>query len=215
MEKETEVKDEGQAQESVFYTWKNRSFKSQAELDSFLEGLAFSQGRAAQAADAMAKELAPFKKLGAKVQTPDQAEVAKRVVALLDEGKAEEAVRAQFEYIDALTTAQARKEAEENFWRDYVKSRKDIFEVLDEDMSKDYVFRNYHDQLYQEEDAFGFLDRVLKPKASKFVSPKPKASEDDVLSPIGKGKSVAPAREPEKKEPEASMDSVLSKLGFR
>lgn len=220
MEETKEVVESSQedSQEQVFFSWKNRSFKTQDELSSFLEGMALSQGKASQENDQLKREIEPFRKLGAQPKTIDQADLAKKVVALAEEGRHEEAIKLQFDYTNQILAGVAQEKAEDAFWREYTGSRQDIFEHLPEDMARDYVFKNYRDELYNQPDQFEFLDRVLKPKVSKFIKPEAKASDSDVFSPIAKGKSGAPVKSTNsstQEAPDTSRDAALNKLGFR
>lgn len=150
-----------------FLEWNGRKFNNADEARGFMDALAFAQGSAAQKYGEILKEVEPLRKYNLKKADVDDVSIMKQVEQHRAEGNNAQADALMFEYVRQVKADSDNKLEETRLWNDYVASRKDVFDVLDTDMSKDYVFKNYRDKLQETDSPFELLDSVLKPKASK------------------------------------------------
>jgi len=203
-----------------FMTFKGRSFGTEAEATAFMEGLASSQGTIAQKYGELMKEAEPLRKYNLKQADVDEIDIMKKVEKFRNDGENTEADRLLFEYVRQVKSDSTAKQEEERLWTDYVRSRKDIFDVLDEDLAKSHVFTNYRSKLQDEENPFEFIDRVLAPKASRL---KPKQETDGASAPsatLGSGNSTNSAKTTSEEKnleetSDGSWDKVLDEFGFK
>lgn len=209
--KETEVKpEEAASQQPDLFQIAGKEFDlstDQGKKDAQLWAEAFSTaiGKQGQELGELRKEVEPLRRFGVKKATPDKMSLLRKVEQLAGEGEHQEAYKALFEYTDQLQARSEYEREKDKFWGSYVQSRPDIFEALPEDMARDYVFSNYEDALVESEDAFGLIDRVLKPKVKGKAKAAPAPAEELGYTVQSGHAKAAPAKQaaPEKKSEKA------------
>lgn len=223
-EVETEQKSESTEQiaetieQKPFFEFKGRKFNTEAELNAFMDALTFAQGKAAQQYGDLKKEVEPLLKYNLKNADVDDVSIMKKVAEHRGNGENDAADALMFEYVKQVKASSDSKTEKNRLWNDYVKSRKEIFEVLDEDMAKDHFFRNYEDKLPEMKDPFSTMDTIFQPKFSKLKPTKSEDSSSELSATLGSGnKSVqTKGSTTEKKVPEKSaILSMYDELGVK
>jgi hypothetical protein len=199
-------------EEPAFFEFKGRRFNDRASLEAFIEGLSFSQGRLAQQKDELERELAPIRKYDLKKPTLDDVTVARRVEELRLNGQEDEAWKLMFEYANQVRLDVQLEKEFDRLLRD---SRAfGALDEIDKDIYRDYIKRNYLEQLYQSDNPLQLVETILAPKVSK----KAPAKEEPDYTSIGSTRKAAPAKAkaPEPTAPEkGAWDKTLDELGFK
>lgn len=216
-----EVKEEqsGQADETlIFETVGGRKFdlktaEGRAGLKAFQDALSFTAGKLSNEVGSLRKAQAPFQKLGLKVETTDEAQLAVTAKKLVEEGKLEDAFGLMFSELQNSRRKLEQERQENQFWSEYTKLRSDLFSVFPEDVAKTYVFANYREKLYEVEDPYALVDSILEPKVSRLKAPQPKVEPVvEVPASLGAGKIAAPVQKPSKDaEQEAKARALMEK----
>ena len=188
------------------------------QLKYWAEAFTSAYGKMGQKIGEYSKEVEPLRKFGIKKITPDKAAILKEVDALYSDGKHEDAIRRVFDYADQLTAQSEYQREKDRFWSEYRDSRQELFKSLDEDIAKTYVFANYEEKLFESDDPFALVDRVLKPKVKQTT---PKEVKEEVGYATQKGRSAVPPAQlrtelpkEEAKKP-VSMDDILKGIMIR
>lgn len=173
-----------------------------------------ARGRMAQEIGTLRKEVEPLRKYNLKQATLDEMDLRKKVSSLREEGNHLEADNLLFEYGKQTRLASEAALEKERLWEDYCRSRPEIFESIDRDLAKAYVFSNYGKTIEDEEDPAALIDRVLKPKASK-VKPQEKPVVPAVLGSGSAPDQISKPKEKEEEKGPSAMQKVLEEFGFR
>lgn len=188
------------------------------DLQMFTDGLSYSAGKNAQRAGDLEKEVEPFRKYDLKAPSLDEVAILKKVEELHQQGLHTDATKLALEY-SRQVALDARVEIErERLWGDYVKSNKEVFNFLDEEMAKKYVMSEYKTQLEDEKDPLGFIDRVLRPKVSKIKPAEASTVVEDPPAVMGSG--LAGATPPTTKsstpaDAKSDWDGLMTDMGFK
>jgi hypothetical protein len=177
VEETVEPKVEDKPNELLFETVGGRKFDLSSEqgrrdLRNFQDGLSYVAGKNAQVAGELQKEVEPLRKYNLKSVTLDEVSILKKIEEHRGQGDHAAADALAIEYTRQIKADAKRETEKERLWSNYKASNQDIFEVLPEDMAKDYVFRTYEKQLEEEKDPEGLIDRVLRPKVAKHIKPR-------------------------------------------
>lgn len=188
-------------------------------LKAYMDAFSAVTGKVSNELGSLRKEVAPLRKFKTKVDTPDKAGVINKVSKLYEDGNYEEAINEMFGYVDNREAELNQSKAEDNFWKDYKSSRAEMFNDLDEDLAKSYVFSNYRDALYDAEDPGALIDAVLQPKVKKSPVSKPAApvASEEPLATVGQSKvstSKGKTDSKEKDEKDVSMEDVYKQFNF-
>lgn len=180
------------------------------------EAVSSVTGRLGQEVGDLRKEVEPLRKYNLKKPDFDEVAIMQKVETLRAEGENVEADRLMFElYRQAKLDTNIQRE-EDRLWLDYRAQRSELFESIPEDISRDYIFNNYREELYASDDPFGLIDRVLKPKASRI---RPPQSSDAPAATLGAGQAGTPPAAPEPKKPEEATSgawgAMLDEFGFK
>lgn len=173
-------------------------------------------GQQSQELGTLRKELPHIKRFGSSVENPDRAQLFKRVNDMLEEGDTEKSVKLMADYIVQMEESRVKEQVESNFKRQFEQAEPEIFEVLDKDLAWDYVFANYRDELYHQDDPATFVRSILEPKAtklkSKFAPAQSLKKESDEFEPLGKTAAAPKKQPPVKKEEAAPKAKTLRDL---
>jgi hypothetical protein len=187
------------------------------QAQAFAEGMSTLIGKQSTEIGTLRKEVEPLRKYNLTNASVDEVKILKDVEKLRDEGRHSDADRLMFElYRQTQNVADERLE-KERLWNDYRAANSKMFEVLDEEMSKEHVFKNYSSELSKTEDQFGLLDRVLKPKFNKFN----KSSDSVNLPPATVGANQGtktlskPVSDTPKADDKGAWDKTLEEMGFK
>jgi len=181
------------SQEFSQVTYKGRTFNTEAELHAFMDALSFAQGRAAQQLDEERRN--PLRRYNLTSSSQDESEIQKKVEALREEGDHAQADRLMFEYNRQIRADLNVEREKERLWSDYVRSRPEVFQQMDEEMAKNYIFSQYGEKLGEQEDPLGLIDRVLKPRLREPQPPVPATLGGSNTSSAPKTESKEPVKE--------------------
>lgn len=190
------------------------------QLKYWAEAFTTAYGKMGQKVGELTKEVEPLRKFGVKKATPDKVALLKEVDSLYAEGRHEDAIRRVFDYADQLTAQTEYQREKDRFWNEYKSTRQDIFDSLDEELAKNYLFSNYEDKLVESDDPFGLADRVLKPKI-KSKQPKVETKVEEVAYATQKGgvaaSPISKKEEPKKLEEKKpmTMEDILKGIMIR
>lgn len=214
-----ESEDKKESPKVELFETAGRSFdlsteQGKRDLKMFTDGLSFAAGKSAQIRGELEKEVAPLRKYNLKNASLDEVSILKKVDEHRARGEHTEADKLMFEYTRAVREDANVDLERSRLWTDYVVNNPDVFKVMDEDMAKNYIMSNYKSELSEEKDPMGLIDRILRPKASKFKT-------DEVVNPpqksLGTGMSSdAPTSKPgDKDEPKegAIFEKMYRDLG--
>lgn len=185
------------------------------QLQGFIQGLSHVTGKLSNEVGTLRKETAPFKKLGVKAETTDEAQLAIKLKSLTDEGRTDEAFGLLFNELKATRLKNERERDANQFWDEYKRSRSDLFEMLPEDVAKTYVFANYGEQLYEVEDPYALIDSILEPKVSRFKKSAPSAAPIEIPASLGAGNRAPAKPKVDSKEEAAGRAALLKAMGIK
>lgn len=169
-------------------------------------------GKQAQEVGQLRKEVPYVKKFGVRASSPDSAHTLKQITKLSEEGETDKALNLMVELYQKREEEIANRKAEDDFWDAYEGSRPEYFSVLDSEMSKDYFFGTYRQQLAEVDDPVAFADAVFGPKAERLkvkVQPQQVKDENEFIA-LGKGQVAQPKQEV--KEPKKQESQEKTKL---
>lgn len=198
---------------SPFYEFKGRRFDSKESLDAFIDGLSFAQGRLAQQKDELEREVAPFRQYNLKQANADDVTIMREVDRLRQTGDDDSAWKLMFEY-----TTQVRQSVQLDREFDKLLSDSPSFQQLDladKDVYRDYIKRNYLNQLVESPHPLQLVESILSPKVAKKA---PVAQVDDPsYASISQTRAPKPApKKAEQKQPEkGAWDKLTDELGFK
>lgn len=173
---------------------------------AYLDAFSTVVGKVSNENGRLKSELAPFAKLGAKVETVDDASVASKVKQLTDEGKIEEAFGFMFGQMRNMRQQLEQDKREEQFWSTVKTSNRELFESIPDDVAKHYVFSTQRDALYASENPLEFVNSLLREKF-KVATRQAKSAAQDITPVLGQGKAAMP----KPKMPEASSKAQQEK----
>ena len=197
-------------------TFGNRSFdistaEGKRDLEIYLEAFSHMAGKHANELGSLRQEVEPLRRYGIKRPSQDKVEIMKEVERLHEEGESKEAMRLMFNYVEQVEADNRARAEEARLWSDYVTSRKELFDDLDEQVYKDYIFRNYRGELEEAQDPFDLLDRILTPKMRK----KAKKADDDTYATVRGSEPRREKKKAEDKPKSGSWDAMLDEFGFK
>lgn len=184
------------------------------QAQTWAEAMSTLVGKQSNEIGDLRKEVEPIRKYNLKGATVDEVALRTKVEQLRDEGNHREADNLMLELVKQSRIHADTRAERETMWADYRTARKEIFDVLPEDMAKSYVFGQYASELESAEDPFALIDRVLQPKAAK-LKPRPAVEPPVATATTGTTPAAKPAAPAADVDDRKIYNDMLAEMGFK